>query len=784
MKNQTQQNIGKVVSKIIMENPDLAEMLRKAKSTKHFVTSWKKRIIRQLREHPQAYTYYTGEERGEKSFYKLSWKDIALIRILDMLDHEGQAFKDWNLHGSKVISRPFDILRRAVQEEVFDGSYDLYEDMLHLLRQWKGTEKRKIPGKDIVSVWMGKHPSGLDTDILAMRKRNKERIMRIMQREIREKSSEQNKKSSETMTSALSTSSAPESSSAPEPSYASELLSASKQTPVPEPSSAPGSLHKGQYLFKPGMAPEEEMKQLEEWWEDDRFHLSHAVKTTDKLNRMLDYSLNEETLSIMERAEQKGIPIFITPFFLSLLLTDENMDDSKTFADIGIRQYVLYSQELVDEFGHIDAWEKEDEVVAGKPNAAGWLLPSRSIHRRYPNVAIFIPSTMGRACGGLCAYCQRMYDFQNGRFNFDLEKLKPRMSWKDELNAYMQYFEHDSQLQDILITGGDAMMSSVKSLEQILNAVYEMAKRKRRANKKRRSGEKYAELVRVRLGTKIPIYLPQRITEERCRILKDFKEKASRAGIKQFVIQTHFSTPMEVTPAAVKAVRRLIAAGWTVTNQEVFTVAASRRGHSAKLRKVLNDIGVLPYYTFTVKGYRENSSLFAVNSRSIQEQVEEKSIGRVDPKFYSEIRRFSKHAESMQTQINSMREASGVPFLATDRNTINIPGVGKSNIFRMVGITDDGRRILAFEQDHSRLHSPIVNLMNEVIIIESKSVRDYLDQLEEIGEHADDYATLWGYSIGYIETRIPVFEYPGYPFRVTSDFTNIEMPQNIKREIS
>ena len=44
------------------------------------------------------------------------------------------------------------------------------------------------------------------------------------------------------------------------------------------------------------------------------------------------------------------------------------------------------------------------------------------------------------------------------------------------------------------------------------------------------------------------------------------------------------------------------AAGWIITNQLVFTTAASRRGHTAKLRKVLNDVGVLPYYTFTVKG--------------------------------------------------------------------------------------------------------------------------------------------------------------------------------------
>jgi len=46
------------------------------------------------------------------------------------------------------------------------------------------------------------------------------------------------------------------------------------------------------------------------------------------------------------------------------------------------------------------------------------------IHRRYPNVAILMPKSMGRACGGLCSICQRMYGFQYGDLNFDFEKLR------------------------------------------------------------------------------------------------------------------------------------------------------------------------------------------------------------------------------------------------------------------------------------------------------------------------------------------------------------------------
>ena len=63
----------------------------------------------------------------------------------------------------------------------------------------------------------------------------------------------------------------------------------------------------------------------------------------------------------------------------------------------------------------------------------------------------------------------------------------------------MDYFETDTQLRDILITGGDALMSQNKTLRNILEAVYRMAVRKRKANKNRPEGEKYAELQPVRI---------------------------------------------------------------------------------------------------------------------------------------------------------------------------------------------------------------------------------------------------------------------------------------------
>jgi lysine 2,3-aminomutase len=150
------------------------------------------------------------------------------------------------------------------------------------------------------------------------------------------------------------------------------------------------------------------------------------------------------------------------------------------------------------------------------------------------------------------------------------------------------FFEEDTQLRDILITGGDALMSQNKTLKNILEAVLQMAKNKQKANLQRPDGEKYADLTRIRLGSRLLAYLPMRVDKELIDILKDVKQRGSMIGIKRFIIQTHFQTPLEVTPEALDSIKKILSAGWLITNQLVYNVAASRRAHTARLREVLN----------------------------------------------------------------------------------------------------------------------------------------------------------------------------------------------------
>jgi lysine 2,3-aminomutase len=593
--------------------------------------------------------------------------------------------------------------------------------MIELFRQLRGESNQIIPDRDIIEKWMDRYPSGLDPRIVELRKENKERIINLLIDKIDS-----------------------------------------------------GEIRDQLYAFPDGLSYGEKQEIVKGWWDHYKFHLRFAIRSPDLLNEMLGHSLDPDTMKILYDAEKAGIPFFVNPYYLSLLHV--RVPYFAIGADLAIRHYIVYSRQLVQEFGNIVAWEKEDEVVPGKPNAAGWILPSyNNIHRRYPEVAILIPDSMGRACGGLCSSCQRMFDFQRGNLNFDLEKLKPDEKWPAKLKKLLKYFEEDIQLRDILITGGDALMSSDQTLKNMLDAIYDMARNKHTQNKKRAEGEKFAEIQRIRLGTRMLAYLPQRVTPELVKILGDFRQKAQQISISQFIIQTHFQSPMEVTPEVRSAIQKLISAGWIITNQLVFATAASRRGHTAKLRQVLNDVGILPYYTFTVKGYMENNFNFAPNARVVQEQLEEKVIGKIEDEHYEAIRQFTENAESIVDRINALRRFASLPFLGTDRNVLNLPGVGKSLTFRVVGITRYGRRMLQFDHDITRTHSPIIKKLGKMIIIESKSIHEYLRQLEELGEEPKEYDGLFGYSIGQTEPRVPIYEYPEYNYKVTKELSSIEI---------
>jgi lysine 2,3-aminomutase len=238
-------------------------------------------------------------------------------------------------------------------------------------------------------------------------------------------------------------------------------------------------------------------------------------------------------------------------------------------------------------------------------------------------------------------------------------------------------------------------------------------------------------------------------------------------------VQTHFQSPLEITPEAKAAIEKILAAGWIITNQLVYNVAASRRGHTAKLRQTLNSVGIVCYYTFSVKGFRENYAVFTPNSRSLQEEKEEKVFGLIPAEKRETLHTLNTHKRPMGKHLASFLKENKLLFAGTDRNVLNLPGIGKSMSFVTVGITARGKRILRFDHDTSRLHSPVINKIGKVYIVENKSIAAYLRQLKELGEDLAEYASIWNYSEGLTEPCFSLYDYPPYPFRTTDKMTNL-----------
>ena len=679
------------------------------------ITDLKKRFMTDLPHICQA-ALEAEEVTTFKTKIRESCRNDTITRLCK---YDGQTIRDFSTEKEvliNTISVLFTFLRGKTAEPS-QGNVDLLTDLYFIFLGTVTVYDEKPVSINKTSKWIKRWSSGLASDVLREREESKQRIIKKL------------------------------------------ISRIESRRPVNQ-----------QFCFPESIDFDEKNRLVNEWWNNYRFHLQLAIKSPDELNSFLDNTLSSDTMRLLYEAQKKGIPFFVTPYYVSLVdITGAAFDDA------ALRSYMLYTKELVDTFGQIEAWEKEDRIEPGKGNAAGWILPEgKNIHRRYPDVAILIPDTRGRACGGLCASCQRMYDFQSKHFNFDLIKLLPKESWPQKLKKLMAYFEEDTQIRDVLITGGDAFMSRNSSLRTILEAFYRMALKKKNANIDRPDGEKYAEIQRIRLGTRLLAYLPMRVDDELIAILKDFRERAQQNGIKQFIIQTHFQSPLEMTREAQQAIRRITSAGWIVTNQLVFNVAASRRGHTNMLRKTLINNGVVPYYTFVVKGFHENYAVYAPIARLMQEKHEEKVYGLLHPDQQdSFIKIVSNEVPYIKKTTDFLRDNDRI-FVATDRSMLNLPGIGKSMTFQLVGITSQGKRILRFDHDVTRKHSQAIEKIGAVYITENKSILAYLRQLEQLGEDMSEYQTIWGYTEDVSEPKFKLYEYPDFQFRQTEEVNHFQ----------
>ena len=177
-------------------------------------------------------------------------------------------------------------------------------------------------------------------------------------------------------------------------------------------------------------------------------------------------------------------------------------------------------------------------------------------------------------------------------------------------------------------------------------------------------------------------------------------------------------------------------------------------------------MNVLPYYTFAVKGFDENRSLFVPNARLVQEMKEEKSEGKISSDLNLKLTDIIYSND--YPGLSKLMDENSLPFISTDRNIMNLPGIGKSLTFNLIGIDRYGSRILSFEYDKKRQHSPYIKSQGDIIIKERRSILSYLIALFDKKENVNDYKSIWYYRNSQTESRFDFFEYPPQPETITT----------------
>lgn len=408
----------------------------------------------------------------------------------------------------------------------------------------------------------------------------------------------------------------------------------------------------------------------DENWNDYSWHLRHVIRDAETVKNLID--LTDEEFTAIKMAVESKIPFGITPYYVSLMdkACHRQFDHAIRAQVIPSKDYVNYMTKNRGQIGFSSDFMLERDTS-----------PIDLVTRRYPDIAIFKPYN---SCSQICVYCQRNWEIN--------DVLAPHAEANNEkIEGALQWFREHPQVNEVLVTGGDPFIMNDKQLNSILEKLCEI---------------KHIE--RIRFGTRTPVVLPQRITDELADIISQYHEPGKR----EIAIVTHFEHCYEVTKEALRAVQQFKKRGISVYNQAVFTVENSRRFELVALRKALRLIGVDSYYTFNTKG-KEETKKFRVPIARLQQEVNEDA-----------------------------RLASGV--VRTDEAVYNVPRLGKNYIraeqqHSMLTILPDGRPVYEFHPWEKYL------AIVDTYIDTDVSTYDYLQELERRGEAVTDYKTIWYY---------------------------------------
>ena len=245
-------------------------------------------------------------------------------------------------------------------------------------------------------------------------------------------------------------------------------------------------------------------------WNDWRWQLKHRITTLEQLQRLLP-TLTPEEFAGAQFANHK-LALAITPYFFNLIdPADENCP---------IRRQVVPRLEET----HTASWEMSDPC--GEDSHS----PVPGLVHRYPDRVLFLVTDR---CASYCRYCTRSRLVSNAA-GYDFHP---------EFDKQIAYIEQHPEVRDVLLSGGDPLLLSDDKLAYLLSRLRAIP---------------HVEF--LRLGTRIPIFLPQRITPELATMLKQYHP---------LFLSVHTNHPRELTTEVRTALGRLADAGIPLGNQSV-----------------------------------------------------------------------------------------------------------------------------------------------------------------------------------------------------------------------
>jgi lysine 2,3-aminomutase len=265
-----------------------------------------------------------------------------------------------------------------------------------------------------------------------------------------------------------------------------------------------------------------------ESWEDI---LRQGMTGSEELPHISGY--NKPDIDIVT----KKYPMFINPYYFNIIKSNPCL----------LKQAIPDIREIKEAKGHTDPLNEEN------------LSPVPGLTHKYPDRVLFLISSQ---CAMFCRFCNRKRKVGN-----------PSMVTEDTIEEGLRYIKSTKAIKDVLLSGGDPLLLSDEKLYNILSRI-----------------KKIDHIEIIRIGTRVPCTLPQRITPELVNILKQYHP---------LYINTHFNHPLEITPESSSACNMLADAGIPLGCQTVLLKGVNdNKDTILELMRKLLTVRVKPYYLF------------------------------------------------------------------------------------------------------------------------------------------------------------------------------------------